>query len=322
MSNNNKKGSQKLRQRHPFFTLLLVPHEPGQRTTHWHISRNFVYFLLFLGAFLTVVFAGAIWYSSHLTFKLAGYWRVFEENKIQQAGLKDLSKQNLEMTEKVNQLIQDEEEINKTLGRKSSLNLIDSPSTGIRLSHLLPKPAPKDLATVKKKFSELNRTLADLEQRQSMLLAEVKGYAVRFAHTPSIWPASGRISSSFGYRSSLGGSGGSYHPAIDIATSYGAPVRATAEGTVNLASWYGGYGLAVKINHDNGLTTLYGHNSQLLVRAGSLVKKGQVIAYAGASGFATGPHVHYEMASWDRQIDPSPYLDLDMISAIRKWLNG
>lgn len=323
MASHNKKGSQKLRQRHPFFTLMLVPHEPGQKTTHWHITRSGVLFLLFLIATLTIVFAGSIWYSSHLTLKLAGYWKVFQENRAQQAELKELSKKNLEMSDKVDKLIQEEQDINKTLGRKSSLNLLDQGAKGLGLGQLLPRSVPSDLATVKGNFEALSRALSDLEQRHARLLADIRQYAMRFAHTPSIWPVDGRISSGFGYRSSLGGGGGSsYHPAIDIASAYGAPVRATADGTVILSAWYSGYGLAVKINHDNGLTTLYGHNSQLLVRSGSLVKKGQVIAYAGASGYATGPHVHYEMASWGQPINPYSYLSLDIVTAIRKWQNG
>lgn len=323
MGSNNKKGSQKLRQRHPFFTLMLVPHEPGQKTTHWHITRSGVLFTLFLIAALTVAFAGSIWYSSHLTLKLAGYWKVFQENRAQQAELKALSRKNLEISGKVDKLIQEEQEINKTLGRKSSLNLLGSDAKGFGLSRLLPRAVPSDLAAVKANFEVLSRTLADLEQRHVKLLADVRQYAVRFAHTPSLWPVDGRISSGFGYRSHpMGGSGSSYHPAIDIASAYGAPVRAAADGTVILSSWYGGYGLAVKIDHGNGLTTLYGHNSKLLARDGGIVKKGQVIAYAGSSGYATGPHVHYEMASWGRPIDPAPYLSLDIMAAIRKWQNG
>jgi murein DD-endopeptidase MepM/ murein hydrolase activator NlpD len=126
------------------------------------------------------------------------------------------------------------------------------------------------------------------------------------AAIPSIWPTLGYISSGFGYRSYPDTE---FHSGLDIVNDYGAPIYATAAGVVVEAGWYYGYGLRVVIDHGNGLQTWYAHASQLYVSAGQVVKKGQQIAAVGESGFATGPHCHYQIELWGRPIDPTPYLN-------------
>jgi len=125
------------------------------------------------------------------------------------------------------------------------------------------------------------------------------------AAIPSIWPTLGYVSSGFGYRSypDYG-----FHAGLDIVNDYGAPIYATAAGVVVEAGWYYGYGYRVIIDHGNGLRSMYAHCSRLLVDVGQMVKKGQQIADVGATGFATGPHVHYQLELWGKPIDPTPYL--------------
>jgi murein DD-endopeptidase MepM/ murein hydrolase activator NlpD len=122
---------------------------------------------------------------------------------------------------------------------------------------------------------------------------------------PSMWPTDGSISSGFGYRTypDVG-----FHTGVDIVNYYGAPVYATAAGTVMVAGWDGGYGEKIEIDHGNGYVTWYGHNSALLVSSGESVRKGQLIARLGSTGFVTGPHVHYEVHQYGRAIDPVPFL--------------
>jgi len=85
------------------------------------------------------------------------------------------------------------------------------------------------------------------------------------------------------------------HTGIDIGVPQGTPVHAAADGTVITAGWGGGYGNMVIIGHAGGLSTLYGHNSRLACHAGEHVSRGEVIAYSGMTGTATGPHVHFEV---------------------------
>ncbi len=125
-----------------------------------------------------------------------------------------------------------------------------------------------------------------------------------------IWPVTGpiNITSPFGWR---------YHPVLrvkkfhngkDIAVPSGTPVRAADSGVVIVSGWKGGYGNYIAIDHGNGISTGYGHNSRLLVHQGERVTKGQIIAYSGSTGLSTGPHVHFEVRKNGDPIDPSPFL--------------
>lgn len=123
-----------------------------------------------------------------------------------------------------------------------------------------------------------------------------------------MWPVNGVITSPFGYRNHPIFGRSILHSGIDIGVDYGTPVQAADGGVVVEAGWIGGYGYAVVIDHGNGLSTLYGHNSSLNVSSGQSVSKGQVIAYAGSTGNSTGPHVHFEVRANGDPVDPSAYL--------------
>ena len=122
------------------------------------------------------------------------------------------------------------------------------------------------------------------------------------------WPVSGPITSPFGYRFHPIYGRKIFHSGIDIGVDEGTPVHAADSGVVVEADWIDGYGNAVIIDHGNGMSTLYGHNSELAVSAGQTVSKGQVIAYAGSTGNSTGPHVHFEVRVNGDPVNPLNYL--------------
>ena len=122
------------------------------------------------------------------------------------------------------------------------------------------------------------------------------------------WPVSGEITSPYGYRVHPIWGTTIYHSGIDIGVDEGTPVHAADGGVVVWSGWMGGSGYAVVIDHGNGLSTLYGHNSELAVDEGQSVAKGQVISYAGSTGNSTGPHVHFEVRVNGDPVDPMGYL--------------
>lgn len=128
------------------------------------------------------------------------------------------------------------------------------------------------------------------------------------AETPNIWPVAGPISSYYGYRTSLGGIGSTFHEGVDIAGDYGTPISATAAGTVTQAGWVGGYGYFVEVKHADGIVTRYGHNSAVLVYEGQHVDQGSMIALMGSTGNSTGPHCHYEVRIHGEAVDPMYFL--------------
>lgn len=129
------------------------------------------------------------------------------------------------------------------------------------------------------------------------------------AGAPSfVWPAVGPITTRFGEPGSdwIGG----YHMGLDIGAPAGAPVVAAADGTVEEASDDNshGYGNHVLIAHGNGYETLYAHLSRYVVKTGQTVSQGALIGYVGATGFADGPHLHFEVRHGGIRIDPEPLL--------------
>lgn len=118
-----------------------------------------------------------------------------------------------------------------------------------------------------------------------------------------IWPVNGGYTSShYGYR------GGEYHKGTDIAAPAGTSVYAAASGRVTLATWYSGYGECVIIDHGNGISTLYGHNSAIFVHAGQYVSQGQNIAAVGQTGWASGNHSHFEVRVGGSCVNPETYI--------------
>lgn len=139
------------------------------------------------------------------------------------------------------------------------------------------------------------------------LIGAIENENYRRDVTPSQWPTDGGyISSPFGGRPNpFSGYGRDWHPGIDIAVDYGTPVYASAAGYVEQSGWYGGYGKYVRLSHDFGYETAYGHMSRLAVEAGSFVKKGEIIGYVGSTGYSTGPHLHFEILKYGEQVNPS-----------------
>lgn len=101
---------------------------------------------------------------------------------------------------------------------------------------------------------------------------------------------------------------GSLHYGIDLAAPTGTPIYATHAGTVKIADWYGGYGLCVQIDNGDGITTIFGHASQLNVVPGQQVQAGEVIAWVGSTGYSTGPHLHYEILVNGGEYDPKRFM--------------
>ncbi|MBE9104553.1 peptidoglycan DD-metalloendopeptidase family protein [Nostoc cf. edaphicum LEGE 07299] len=122
------------------------------------------------------------------------------------------------------------------------------------------------------------------------------------------YPSDASTSSSFGWRVHPILGYRRFHAGLDFAASYGSKIRAADSGTVIFAGWYGGYGRAIIIDHGNGMTTLYGHSSELYVSEGQAVERGQAIAAVGSTGFSTGPHLHFEVRRSGTPVDPANYL--------------
>lgn len=132
--------------------------------------------------------------------------------------------------------------------------------------------------------------------------------ALSLANAPSLWPVVGPVTSSFGEREDPFNGEGAFHAGVDISSTFGEPVHATADGTVEMADRASGYGREIIIDHGYGVKTCYGHLSGFAVTEGQQVTRGQIIGYVGMSGRSTGPHLHYEVRVRNTPVNPHKYL--------------
>lgn len=126
--------------------------------------------------------------------------------------------------------------------------------------------------------------------------------------TPSVRPTSGWVSSNFGSRVSPFTGDMSQHRGIDIAADIGTPIRAPAAGIVTAANMDAGYGKVITIDHGHGIVTRYGHCSQMYVKVGQRVRRGDTIGAVGNTGRSTGPHLHYEVRLQGVHVNPERYI--------------
>ena len=153
-------------------------------------------------------------------------------------------------------------------------------------------------------FGILRTILTSLESHLNIVRRTVEKREALMSATPSIWPIHGWLSAGFGVRPDPFTGERDFHPGLDISADRGTPILATAEGTVELAAPSGDYGNLVVVNHGYGLVTRYGHLSRFAVWVGRKVKRGDILGYVGATGRATGPHLHYEVLANGKLMNP------------------
>jgi murein DD-endopeptidase MepM/ murein hydrolase activator NlpD len=168
----------------------------------------------------------------------------------------------------------------------------------------------KERERYEKALDELEEISRDLErairEQQARDIREGKGiprWTGKF-----IMPVQGRITSEFGNRYHPILKKNRFHGGIDIGVPTGTSVRAAADGVIIHSGWITGYGYTVIIDHGGGLSTLYAHNSSLVVKAGKAVLQGDVVSKAGSTGVSTGPHVHFEVRDQGARVNPWQWL--------------
>lgn len=299
------------------YTIKIIPHG-GADVRSIRLPERWIRYGIASLAAGAVLMAGAFGYSTYSSYSLrneaAQIERLQQVNNVQQEQLLQLSKKASSLQSELDELNQVEMELRQITGVEGGGEEALSGSGGDGTHNGQGGPVGQDL-----KIENVSAVLDDLEKRIAVRRASIQQLreAMRQqqeliayqesvnASTPSIWPSSGDVSSPYGLR--WGGS--DYHPGIDIANDIGTPIVATADGVVTDAGWNaGGYGNMVDIDHGNGYMTRYAHAESVVVSPGQAVKRGEIIAYMGSTGYSTGPHVHYEVRINDRPVNPVGYL--------------
>lgn len=295
------------------YTLMIVPHN-GQAVRSIKIPIKAIKIATGVICFLLVIVAG---------FGLK-YNAVINSAYAEKAELEALRQSNGDQHKQIEQLTQATAALQRDMDRLNTLdteirrmvNADEQPETS-RSGVVRPNISKGGQGgpIVKPSLNELNDYIVNLQEQvkyREQSLSNLREILIernaRLNATPSLWPASGEVTSRFGWRSSPFGGGSDWHPGIDIANSAGTPIIATAAGEVVYSGWYSGYGRMVQIDHGNGIVTIYAHNSQNIVREGQSVEKGDVIAYMGSTGWSTGSHVHYEIRVNGTAVNPANFL--------------
>ncbi|HOM86832.1 MAG TPA: M23 family metallopeptidase [Spirochaetota bacterium] len=298
-----KKWDKVLEHGHEKMTIMFIPHNE-QKIFNFQISR---FTILFFTTLLVIVLVT----SSYAIIKNTAVKR--EEERLL-SNYKDIRSQIIRFEQLTNELGQELDKIKPDIEDLYDLATNNNNSTSIWESSVVNNEDP----SMRQYASILPSDIQVLRSMQKDLLCTtntvktIKNFIdVRnkvIYDTPSIIPNPGHITSLFGWRRSPFGFDRDFHSGIDIAAPQGTEIRATAPGIVISASWGGGYGYMVRIRHKYGYETIYGHCSKIIVSQGQSIKKGQIIAYVGQTGSATGSHCHYEIRIGGVAINPYPYM--------------
>lgn len=271
------------------FYAFIIAHtpKPSSRIRRFCVEKRSLRLL----AFFVIVLIGASIYGFYGLTQQAAHLRTEIENQRLRAE-NDRQRQELN---NLNQRVEAVEDTSRKLAEKSGVMEVSSmPGSG---GPALPLDAD-GLAVLEGKMAQLER---DMRSYDAVL--RERGY------TPTVWPVVGKLEGGFGgRRNPFGGGSYEFHSGQDIEAAMGDPVVSGASGTVTFAGWQNGYGQLVVIDHGGGLTTRYGHLSQIGVAQSQKVQRGEFIGNIGSTGRSTGPHLHYEVRINDQPVNPLQYL--------------
>ena len=277
-------------------TIILVPHSRA-KFRKWTVSSRQLavaalaaVLLLLLAVVSTWSFFLASIDKAQLTQLEKENLRLREVNQDFETSVRDLTRQLADFEDRTRQLA--------IVAGLDGLGLEQDPGIGGE-DLLLPEQG---------RLGHLNDRADLLDRGLQSISAELAERLQLAAATPSISPVRGLLTSSYGYRSDPVTGQRALHRAIDISTSPGQPVKATAEGVVLRARRNGRLGNSVDLSHGHGVVTRYGHLASYNVEPGQRVRRGEVIGFVGNTGRTTGFHLHYEVRVEGQPVNPLAYI--------------
>ncbi|MFR2535017.1 MAG: murein hydrolase activator EnvC family protein [Clostridia bacterium] len=246
--------------------------------------------------------------SASLTEFLSNYYTIQQVVETDTELLENISNQKIQVEKTKNELEEQKSNLKLLKAKKEQTYIVMQNNKTIQENY------SNQLSDSEKELQKKIEEYRAEEQRVENLiqLAAGQGYEGEYTGGIMAWPIakSGTyITSPFGNREHPIQGVVKLHSGIDIGNAgFGAPVIAAADGIVTLASYNGGYGNCVMINHGNGISTLYGHGQKILTTVGTQVKKGDLIMEVGSTGNSTGPHLHFEVRVNGTAVNPIPYL--------------
>jgi murein DD-endopeptidase MepM/ murein hydrolase activator NlpD len=259
-------------------TIMLIPHSK---------TRPVNFKVPFIGMFTTIVLCclGIVFILS-IAVDTFEYYRMKDK-------LNYYSQQFLELNKTMTALKKAENEFKRLFSLKSREKVLENLDTS--------DSGSIDMENLK---HQIKSTVESVGEIKDYLRTQRDIYVA----TPKGSPVVGKISSHYGQREHPRSGEENFHSGIDLSSSPGNPVKATADRIVSFSGWSGGSGNLVVLEHGHGFSTFYAHNRSIPVKVAKKVKRGDIIGYVGSTGYSTGPHVHYEIWKDGKPINPVNYL--------------
>jgi len=281
-------------------TIIFVPHARA-RLRKWRVSSTQIYIALATFLLLTGTAGYITWAYFHNTVDRTTIESLAEENET----LREINRSFEQSIRKLEGQLASYEDRTRQLAIVAGLEDLSAgdaeAGVGGDPMHLDPTTGRYDLTALVDRAGTLSGRLNEVEN----LLEERQ---LRISSTPAISPVRGILTSGFGYRRDPVHGGRAFHQGLDIAASPGHPVRVAADGLIIRAGRIGGLGKAVYVTHGYGITTRYGHLSEISVEAGQEIHRGQLLGKVGNTGRSTGYHLHYEVHVDGKAVNPLAYL--------------
>jgi len=291
-----------------FFSLIIVPHNRGKFKTITLSEKKvkvliLVFTLLFTG--LTVFFID--YFSMNVTRQK--YRELLDENTHQKQAIAKYKVSLNKLQTNIDEFESYAKKINVMAGLKSPEVLKEVRVGGGDRGSGQEMNSSNYLQDVwLNKAERISRKADGIDKNLDTLVRFFEEQASKLASTPTIWPTTGWLTSAYGSRIDPFTGKKTFHYGLDIASSFGNPVVATADGFVASIKNEKIGGNTVIISHGGGFTTVYCHLSKFAVRAGQKIKRWDVIGYVGQTGKALGPHVHYEVRRNGKAVNPYKYI--------------
>ncbi len=280
------------RQRH---TVIFVPHARA-RLRKWQVSNTQIVLAVTSFALLALTCCWLAWSHFNTSSSPAEMSRLRDEN----SRLRQLNQGFETSIRSLQTRLTTSEDRTRQLAIMAGLESLGA-GAEVGVGGPLDSPAAGDLPSLHSRAGRVNGLLDAIEAKL--------GERVRWiSSTPTIAPVRGILTSGFGTRSDPLTHGPGLHQGVDIAAAAGQPVMAAADGLVMLAGATGGYGEAVYLAHGFGVSTRYGHLSEIDVKPGQRVHRGDRIGRVGSTGRSTGAHLHYEVRLDGNAVNPLAYI--------------
>lgn len=274
------------------YFILVLAHSVHGRIQRIHVPHSFIYAVLALAIFGSFSVLGFVGSYGRMLWKVGQYNTLRAEVETLRDRYGDLQRAAAEQNEQLATLQLFASEVSVAYGLPQDL---DGSASFASEARLVPT---------------ITETIEQYNFLKSADYSRVHREFVRKRHAnavPGIWPVNGRLMDNFGKRIDPFSGLGAFHSGVDINGNTGDPIKATADGIVVMAGWMGGYGRMVIVDHGK-YQTRYAHLSSMKVIPGMEVRRGEVIGGMGASGRATGTHLHYEVRVNGIAINPYPFL--------------